>query len=238
MPDLLGVADRIDAARDRAGDRTGLDPPPVGAHEHLRRRRHQKFTVTEIHQGAVGRRIDAAQPLEHFRRRTLARLGEQLPRHRLEQIAAGERRARRFDGGPIFARRVIGKSLPRRLGVDAVRRVARQTRRRFALPGKVVAQDHAASGGTVIGQQAIRHVEHDVALVFLARTLLHQVLDLEHEVIGERAEQAEQRIVVRSQRRHQIAHQRHHAGAAGALVFIDRRRAADDMTRKTGRASL
>ena len=58
----------------------------------------------------------------------------------------------------------------------------------------------------------------------LARALLHEVLDLEHEVVGERAEQAEHRIVIGETARDQIAHQRHHAGAAGALVFLDRRR--------------
>ena len=68
LPDLLGVADRIDAARDGTGDRAGLDPPAVRAHEHFRRRRHQELAVSQIHQGAVGRRIDPAQPLEHFRR--------------------------------------------------------------------------------------------------------------------------------------------------------------------------
>ena len=129
LPDLLGIADRIDAARDGARDRAGLDPPSVGAHEHFRRGRHQKFAVAEIHQRAIGRRVDAAQPLEHFGRRTLAGLGEQLPRHRLEQVAARERRARGLDGRLIFAGRVIGKSLPRRLGVDALGGVARQALR-------------------------------------------------------------------------------------------------------------
>ena len=74
--------------------------------------------------------------------------------------------------------------------------LARQRFRGFSLPGKIVAQHHAAAGGAVIGQQAIRHVQHDVALVALARALLHEVLDLEHEVVGKGAEQAEQRIVI------------------------------------------
>ena len=152
----------------------------------------QELALAEIDQRAIGRRIDPAQPLEHFRRRALAGLGEQLPRHRLEQIAARERGARRLDGGLIFAGRVIGKTLPRRLGVDALGGLARQALGGFAVPGKVVAQHHAAPGGAVIGQQAIRHVQHDVALVGLARALLHEVLDLEHEVVGEGAEQAEQ----------------------------------------------
>ena len=129
LPDLLGIADRIDAARDGARDRAGLDPPAVGAHEHFRRGRHQEFAVAEIHQRAIGRRIDPAQPLEHFRRRALAGFGEQLPRHRLEQIAARKRGARGLDRGLIFAGRVIGKSLPRRLRVDAFGGLARQALR-------------------------------------------------------------------------------------------------------------
>ena len=36
LPDLLGIADRIDPARDGAGDRAGLDPAAVAAHEHFR----------------------------------------------------------------------------------------------------------------------------------------------------------------------------------------------------------
>ena len=124
---------------------------------------------------------------------------------------------------------MIGKALPRRLGVDAFGGVARQALGGLALPGEIVAQHHAAAGGAVIGQQAIRHVEHDVALVVLARALLHEVLDLEHEVVGEGAEQAEQRIVIGAEHRDEVAHQRHHAGAAGALVFVDRRLAAHDV---------
>ena len=235
LPDLLGVADRIDAARDRARDRAGLDAPPVGAHEHLRRGRHQEFAVAEIHQRAVGRRIDAAQPLKHFRRRALAGFGEQLPGHRLEQIAAREGRARSLDSGLIFAGRVVGKSLPRRPGVNALRRFARQRFGRLALPGKIIAQYDAAPGGAVIGEQPIRHIEHDVALVFLPRALRYEVLDLEHEVVGEGAEQAEQRIIIGRKRRDQVAHQRHHAGAAGALVFLDRCCAAQDMAGETRR---
>ncbi len=122
--------------------------------------------------------------------------GEQLPGHRLEQVAARERRARDLDGRLIFAGRVIGKALPRRLGVNALGGVARQTLGGFSFPGKIVAQHHAAAGGAVIGQQAIRHIQHDVALVALPRPLLHEVLDLEHEIVGERAEQAEQRVVI------------------------------------------
>ena len=161
-----------------------------------------------------------------------------MPRHRLEQIAARECRARGLDRRLIFAGRVIGKSLSWCFGVQALRGVVRQAHGGFSLPGKIVAQHHAAPGGAVIGQEAIRNIQHDVALVGLARALLQEVLDLEHEVVGESAEQAEQRIVIRREGRDQIAHQRHHAGAAGALVFLDRRGAADDMAGQTGRAFL
>ena len=73
---LLGVADGVCAACDGAGDRTGLDPLAIGAHEHFRRRGHKKFAVAEIDQRAVRRRIDLAQALEHLRRRALAGFGE------------------------------------------------------------------------------------------------------------------------------------------------------------------
>src|SRR5439155_102420 len=85
------------------------------ADEHFGRRRHQKFAVAEIHQRAIGRRIDAAQPLEHFRRRALAGFGEQLPGHRLKEIATCERGACGLYCGLVFAGRVVGKSLPRRV---------------------------------------------------------------------------------------------------------------------------
>jgi hypothetical protein len=156
-----------------------------------------------------------------------------LPRHRLEQVAAREGGAGGFDRGLIFAGRMIGKSLPRRFKVDAFGGIARQTCRGLAVPGEIVAQHHAAPGGAVIGQQAIRQKQHDVALVGLARALLLEVLDLKHEVVGERTEQTEQGIVIGAERRHQVTHQRHHAGAAGALVFIDRRRATHDVAGET-----
>ena len=37
LADLLGIADCIRAARNRAGDRAGLNSAAVGAHEHFRR---------------------------------------------------------------------------------------------------------------------------------------------------------------------------------------------------------
>ena len=133
---------------------------------------------------------------------------------------------------------MIGKALTRRLDVDALGGIARQRLRGFSLPGKFVAQHHTAAGGAVIGQQTIRHIQHDVALVALACALLHEVLDLEHEVVGEGAEQPEQRIVIGRQGGDDIAHQRHHAGAAGALVFLDRGRTADDVAGEPRRASF
>jgi hypothetical protein len=161
-----------------------------------------------------------------------------LPRHRLEQIAARERRACGFHRGLILAGSVIGKSLPRRLRIDAFRGDARQTRGGCALPGKIVTQHHAAPGGAVIGQEAVRHIKHDVALVAFPRAFLHEILDLEHQIVGKRAEQAEQRIVIGTEHGHQVAHQRHHTGAPGALVFIDRRRSAYDMAGEPGRVFL
>ena len=158
--------------------------------------------------------------------------------HRLEQVAARERGARLLHRRLVVAGRVIGKALARRLDVGAVLGLARQAFCGFAVPGEVVSEFDAAAGGAVIGEQAIRHVEHDVALVGLAAALLHEVLDLEHEIVGKCAEQTEQRIVIGGECSDQRAHQRHHAGAAGALVFLDRRLAAQDVAGKPRGALL
>src|SRR5260370_457713 len=55
LTDQKDDAHPIDDARHDARDRTGHDPPHVGPHEHLGRRRHQKFAVAEIHQRAIWR---------------------------------------------------------------------------------------------------------------------------------------------------------------------------------------
>ncbi|MGY4446716.1 hypothetical protein ACVWZR_001376 [Bradyrhizobium sp. i1.3.1] len=156
----------------------------------------------------------------------------------LKQIAARESRARGLDRGLIFTRRVIGKALARCLEVRALDGLARQAFGGLALPRKIVTQHHAAAGGAVVGEQAIGDVEHDVALIIFACALLHEVLDLEHEVVGEGAEQAEQPVIVGGEGGDEIAHQRHHAGAPRALVFLDRRIAADDVAGKLRGALL
>ena len=131
---------------------------------------------------------------------------------------------------------MIGKSLPPGPGIETFGGFARQALGRLSIPAELVGQHHAASRGAVVGQQAIGHIQHDVALVALACALLHEILDLEHQIIGERAEQAEHRIVAGAERSHEIAHQRHHAGAPRALILLDGGGAAHDMTGKPRRA--
>ncbi len=123
---------------------------------------------------------------------------------------------------------MIGKTLAAGLHIEAVGRLVRQPFGRLPLPGKIVGDGHATAGGTVVGLQAVRNVEHDIALVGLTCALLLQILDLEDEVVAERAVKPEQRLVTVAERRDDGAHERHDRGAPGALLLVGRRVAAQD----------
>ena len=133
---------------------------------------------------------------------------------------------------------MIGEALPAGLGIDALGGFVRQASGGLALPGKFIRDADAAAGGAVISQQAVRHVQHDVTLVGLTGALLLQVLELEHQVVGEGAVQPEHRIGRRGEGGDDGAHQRDRAGAAGALLLIDRGLAADDVPPDFGGAGL
>ena len=78
----------------------------------------------------------------------------------------------------------------------------------------------------------------DVALIGLARALLHQVLDLEHEVVAKGAVESEQRLFGDAECGDDRAHERHDRGAARALLFVRGRLAAHDMAGDAIRRAL
>ena len=159
-----------------------------------------------------------------------------MPRHGLKKITARKRLTRGLDGLLIDARCVVGKAFALGPGVNACGRLAAQAIGGLAIECKLIAQDHTAPGGAVVSQNAIRNVENDIALVFLACALLHEILELKHEIVGEGAEQAEQTIVRRIKRRDDVTHQRDHRSAPGALILVHRRIAAHDVALQAGRA--
>ena len=65
--DLLGVAERVGAARDRARDRARLDAAAAHAHVHLGRRADQVLARAEAREEAVRRGVARAQALEDAR---------------------------------------------------------------------------------------------------------------------------------------------------------------------------
>ena len=91
LRDLGGVAQRVLAAGDGARNRAGLDPAALDPHIHLGRGGDQELAGAEVHQRAVGRGIEGAQPVEHLGRRVLAGFAELLAQHYLEEVAPGER---------------------------------------------------------------------------------------------------------------------------------------------------
>ena len=110
---------------------------------------------------------------------------------------------------------------------------------RLSVPGKIIAQHHAAPGGAVIGQQAIGQIQYDIALVGSRG----------------RASAPNPRSGTRGHRRTRRtgrAADRHWPPSTAtrsrtsditlarprALVFVDRRCAAQDMARQAGVALL
>src|SRR5439155_21194329 len=104
--DLFRITDGVQAARDRAGDRTRLDPVPFDPDVHLRRRADEVLAIgvrsapawgTEVDQEAVRGWVALAQATEDLRGRRRTRLEERPARDDLEQVSAMERFARDLD---------------------------------------------------------------------------------------------------------------------------------------------
>ena len=204
LQDLLRVSDRVRAARDGPGDGTRLDSPPVNPYVHLRRGGDEILVLPEVHERPVGGRVAGTEPPEHLRRGGGAAREERLPGHHLEEVATPEEPMRSAHAVRVFARPVV------RLARDRVRRPpwclragAGQADRRPAVGREVEPVLLGRRRLVVHDQDGVGEVEHEIALgvgaVAGGRAGDPQPdgIELEREVVAERAVEAEVGIVLR-----------------------------------------
>ena len=163
---LRRIPDRIRAARDGAGNRAGLDPPPLDPDIHFRRRRDQKLALAKIDQRAIRRRIGPPQPAEQGGRPTRRPLGEHLTQDDLEQIAPLESIPRPLDRAGIVAGPMIIGRLALNLRIIGSRsRGPRQPMRPLARRREFVMMDRRRCPQMVHDQHLIRQIKHEIPLI-------------------------------------------------------------------------
>ena len=153
----------------------------------------------------------------------LARVGESLAGHHLEQVAPGEVVLGHADDAGVAALLVI----PGRRGVEVRlvgvhRHGACQAHGRALVgEGEVVVADLRRLALMVDDQQLVGQVEHQVTLVLGAGKPQRNRLELEGEVVAERTVEAEVGVLGRAKQLDQRPHHREHRGLAAALLLVE-----------------
>src|SRR5207249_6934760 len=133
-----------------------------------------------------------AQPPEHLGWRRGARLEEHPAWHDLEEVASPERALRDPDGRRELAGGVVAGVLDARAAAER-RRVAgaRKPGGRDAVDGKLVVLAPCDPSRVVDDDEPIGQEEHQVARGRIARQAVRDRLELEREVVAERAVETE-----------------------------------------------
>src|SRR5205814_2864927 len=232
--DPLGIFERIAAARDRAADRAGLDTPAFDADIHLRRSGNQELALAKVDQRAIRRRVRLTQAVENRARRIRAARREQLAADDLEQIAADEGFLRLSDEAGIFARAVIAVRRQRLGGVRAIGRRrggARQAARRLARHLEFIAMHSRMLAHMIDDQDLVRQIEDEIALILGARQSKAHRLELEDEVVAERAIEAEMLVLGTPEQIVERAQHREDARLPAALLLREARVALAHLAR-------
>ena len=199
-----------------------LDAPALDADVHLGRGRDQELAGAEVHQGAVGRRVEGAQPVEHRRGRVGAALAELLAQHHLEEVAPAERILRAIHRRRILARLVV--VLGRLVGwgrerVGVLPRVARHVARVAGGRDEIVAMPHRPVRYVIDHQDLVGYEEHQVALVGRPLELELHRLELVGEVVAEGTVEAEMLVFVVAEEFDDRAQQAEDRGLPAALLL-------------------
>ncbi len=194
LADVLGVAQRIARTLRRARDRAGFDARAFHPYEHLGRGAHQ-LLVAELQEELVRTRAGVLHSLEQLRSPAGVGRAERLPQHDLVVVAAAHALADRFDLGHVLFGQVVGIDRPR---LRLRRRrdfggFARKAAGRFAVALEIVlvTVDLLA---LAIHEEDVVAEEQVQVLVTAARERLFDRLELEQQVVAERAHQREVRI--------------------------------------------
>src|SRR5205814_10318321 len=124
---------------------------------------------------------------------------ERLPAEDLEQIAADEGFFGLSDEARTFARAVIAVRRQRLGGARAIGRRrggARQAARRLARHFEFIAMHSRMLAHMIDDQDLVRQIEDEIALILGARQSKAHRLELEDQVVAERAIEAEMLVLV------------------------------------------
>src|SRR3989442_1636934 len=160
------------------------------------------------------------RPMKPLRRPRGARLEEHPAGHDLEEIAAAERLLREADGRGEFSGLVVAGPLDRT--TPAVRRrvtAPRQTRRRRAVDRELVLLSPGDAPGVVDDDEPVRQKENEIALRRFTHQAIGDRLELEREVVAERAVQAEVTVLGAVEEVDERAHDRED-GALLRAIFL------------------
>ena len=225
--DVLGVGQRVAAAGDRPGDRAGLDPVAGHPHVHLRRRADQVLALAQVEEELVRRRVALPQPLVEGRGRAAGPV-EDVAGHHLEQVTAGEPLPRLLHdprerpwprvAGRFSARN--GTPLPHLVRHRLVNASAN------ALGGRAGHLEFVAEAGrgfplAVQHVQPVGQVQHEVTLVRWPGVPEPHRLELERQVVPERAVKAQVRVRP-GERGDDLAQRREHRGPPAPLLLGER----------------
>ncbi len=202
-------------------DRAGLHPVAGHPDVHLRGRADQALPLAQVEDELIGRRVALPQQLVERGRRGTWR-AERLARHHLEQVAAGKTLLR-----PLHRAGVRTRLRPRRkiimqngwrvvIGSARGRRVPGQASRGHAVHGELVGVPDRGLPLAVHDVQFVRQMQDQVALAPRPVAAQRNRLELEREIVAERAVEPKVRIGAR-----EGVHHRTHGGEdRGALAPV------------------
>ena len=232
--DVLGVPQRVGAAADGAGDRAGLHPVPGDPHVHLRGRADQALPLPQVEEELIRRRVALPQPFVE-RGRGRARAVEHVAGHHLEQVTAGEPLPGLLDDAGVAARfrrpgHVTRKPIshnvcwlataPRPAGAAAGLGggLPRPPLGGRAADGELVAVPDGLLPLAVKHVQLVGQVQDQVTLVIGAVVAERHRLELERQVVAERAVQAQVRVAA-GERRDDLAECGEHGGPPAPVLL-------------------
>jgi hypothetical protein len=232
--EALGVLHRVAPAPRRARDRAGLDAIALDAHEHLGAGAHEPVG-TELQEELERRGVDLLELREQRRRGALPRRLEAARQHDLEDVAHAHALARDVDHRGVFRGRQVGRDLGlgRRLGVFAPGQ-RRERRARFALGGRRPAREVVVVAerrllAPVEDVHAVGQEQVQVARLGRPRVLQRNRLELEQQVVAERAVEAEERVGEAGKLGHDAAQGREQRGLLASLLLGEGAGGGDDL---------
>ena len=174
-----------------------------------------------------------AQAIEDEARHVGAGIDQELSRHDLEQIAAHECLLGAPHQRGIFARGVVafGRASSRGVAEPIGRWRGRPRQPRCGAAGdlELVAMQRRLLAHVVDDQDFVRQVQHEVALVGRARQAQGNWLELEYEVVAERAVEPEMLVIRAGEQLAEGAQNRKNAGLPAARLLGKAGRALADL---------